>query len=762
MLELAPENTLGVVVTEDQGAPVQGAQIEALASDALLPVGALTGAEGFARVARLGAGPWKVAVRATGYEDATGRAVQDGETVRVMLRKLSALTVRVVGPDDKPVAGARVMAAGATLWPARAAETSVGGEVRIEGLTAGAYALRATRGDLVSSVEIGLALARGEEKTLVLRLFPGTSIGVRVIDGGAAEGPPVAGARVLLVEGGISPFPLEAKTDAHGRARLGPMAPGLATLGVTADGFVPRGAIPLADPLPAETQVALVRSGTLTGRVTDVRGYPVAGATIEIVGSDASGGPILDDPRRASFQSAHFDAVLAGPAPFSAAGGELGVVPGPIPPIPLSRFAPLAAASAIAGLRSSMANEPWVTRGDGTFRASPASPGRVRAIVRHPQYVEAESPVVTLLSGGEAQVEMVLHEGGSLEGRVVDVDERPVRGARVFVAGTRGSVERMTRTASDGTFAFAALPEAVTLTVSADEDEQPDVRMELAIPEGERKDVTVRLPASRAALAVTVVDGRERAVAAVQLSASSLAAEVPLRATAFTDARGEAVLKRAAGLPVRIEATAPGYAPFVLTTDGSAGVVHIELAPAESATGEVVAAGSGEPVARADVSLSTYLGVRRARTDGRGLFAIAGLAPGPATLLVRAAAFAPHSATVSIDDNGGRRPFAIPRVELTSEGRVEGEVIESSRRPRPWSPRRQGPRANVAPRWLQPPWNRGGGRERPLCPRRAPGGRDIARSVCARHRSRSGRWPTRRGGSRHGRSPPRARRGGER
>ena len=231
--------------------------------------------------------------------------------------------------------------------------------------------------------------------------------------------------------------------------------------------------------------MVLVRAGTLTGRVVDARGYPVDGATIAIVGSDPTGAPIFDDPRRASFQASHFAAMLGGPTPLVPAG-ELGVMPGPVPAIPHEgmRGGPaLADDPRASGASAAVVAEPWVTGVDGTFRAQPASPGRVRAIVRHPQYVEAQSDIVTLLPGGEASVDVVLHAGGALEGRVVDARDRPVEGARVLVTATRGSLERMTRTASDGTFGFESLPEEVTVTAGIDDDDnQPDARTTASIP----------------------------------------------------------------------------------------------------------------------------------------------------------------------------------------------------------------------------------------------------------------------------------------
>jgi hypothetical protein len=646
-----------------------------------LPVGARADTTGAAHVGRLSAGPWHVTARAPGYEDVTSRAARDGEVVRLVLRKLGGIDVEVRDEQDHAVAGAHVAVAGAMLWPPRSAVTGESGHVLLGSLAAGSYAVRATAGERVSPIELGVMLARGERKTVVLHLGPGRFVAVRVTDGPADDADPVRAARVSMAEGGLSSFPLEATTDAQGRARLGPVAPGPATLSARADGFVGRGGLPVADPPPSETRIALVRAGTLTGRVVDARGYPVDGATIEIVGTDPSGAPIYDDPRRSTFQSAHFDAMLAGPAALVPAG-ELGVVPGPVPAIPHegSSATPGAAIASNAGTGAMV--EPWVTRDDGTFRASPASPGRVRAIVHHPQYVEAQSDIVTLAPGGEAHVDVVMHAGGTLEGKVVDDRDRPVEGARVVVSATRGSLERTTRTASDGTFAFAAMPDEVVLTASVDEDEsQPDGRMVVSIPEGDRKEVVVRLPAARDPLPVSVTDARGMAVQSAQVSASSVAVDVPLRTTAFTDRDGATALKRARGVALRVEISAPGFAPRVVITDGTEPELKVELAPAASSRGEVVSARGRDPVGGAEVTLTTDLGVRRVHSGADGTFALTGLAPGPARLHVRAAGFAPITRDVTLPDDGGRRPFDLGRLELGEEGSVEGTVVDGKGTP---------------------------------------------------------------------------------
>jgi len=671
-LALAPEQAIDVTVHDELSAPVASAELEIVEAGDPLPIGARTGADGRAHVGQLAAGPWRVSGRAPGYEDGSARARHDGDTVDVVLRKLGAIRVHVVDDNERPAASARVAIAGVALWPARAASTDAAGDVRIGSLTAGTYALRASKGDLVSPIELDVGVARGEEKAATLRLSRGHFVGVSVADGDGQDADPISGAEVTLAEGGLSPFPLEATTDSKGRAHIGPIAAGPATLTARADGFVPKGAIAVADPAPPETRVVLVRAGVLTGRVVDVRGDPVTGATVEIVGTDMSGGPIVEDPRRSNFQAAHFDAMLGGLAPLVPAG-ELGVVPGPVPAIAIA--GPAGARAFAAGpFHAEMSA--WVTADDGTFRAAPASPGRVRAIVRSPEFVEALSDLVTLTPGGEAHVEVVMHQGGSLEGRVFDSRDQPVADARIIASATTGMLERSTSTARDGTFAFAALPASVNLTVGSDDDDQPEARLTVAIAEGGRQEILVHLPARRDALPVSVVDHRGFGIETAQVNASSIASDAPVRATAFTDAHGDATLKAMRGLPLRVEVHAPAHAPRIVTTDGSEESLRIEMAPAESASGQVVAARGGDAIVGAEVTLRTELGVRRTRTDAGGAFTVAALAPGAARIEVRAPGYAPVATALTVPDSGGRRAYAMAPIELQAEGVVEGDVVD--------------------------------------------------------------------------------------
>ncbi len=678
-IALASARAIDVLVRDELGQPVQGAIVEASTDRDPLPVGERTAGDGRAHLGRLADGPWRLVARAPGFDDATGAATRDGEGVTMTLRKLGALRVHAVEADGRPAARARVAVAGATLWPARVADTNESGDVRIAGLFAGNFALRATRDAMVSPIEFGVSVEPGEEKSVELRLAPGRFVPVFVTDGDTADGDPVPGARITLAEGGLSPFPLEATTDRRGHARLGPIAPGSATLSARAEGFVSRGAVAVADPAPPETRVVLARAARLRGRVLDVRGRPIDGATVEVVGTDLTGGPVFEDPRRERFQAAHFDAMLGGPAKLQPAG-ELGVIPGPVPPVPLGPSPPANLPVAVAG--ASAAADPWVTRGDGSFEAFPVTPGRVRAVAHHPQFIEGESDFVTLAPGGLASVDIILHEGGTLEGHVVDTRDRPVAGVRVVASSTRSALEKVTRTASDGSFAFTALPESVTLSARPEDDATPEVRMALTVPEGGRQDVTVRLPEPREPLPIHVMDrGGGAPVAAAQIAVASLSADAPLRATAFTDASGDALVARGRGVPLRVEVRAPSRAPRVLVTDASSDSLRVELSPAESASGLVVSARGRTPVASADVALYTDFGARRARTNDRGAFSLTELAPGAARLHVTASGFAPLTVDLTVPDSDGTRELELDVIELVAEGVVEGTVLDASGAP---------------------------------------------------------------------------------
>jgi hypothetical protein len=169
-----------------------------------------------------------------------------------------------------------------------------------------------------------------------------------------------------------------------------------------------------------------------------------------------------------------------------------------------------------------------------------------------------------------------------------------------------------------------------------------------------------------------VKDDRGYPIASAQVSIASLDPAAPLRETAFSDARGEATLAGARGLPLHIEVSAPGHAPKRTTLDVAQAEVEVTLGLAATVTG-VVRASHGDVIADAEIVLYMDAAVRHLRTDAQGTFTAADLAPGPARVLVRANGYATTERTFTIHESD--RPSSIGTIDLASEGIVTGEVL---------------------------------------------------------------------------------------
>lgn len=681
-LTAAPEHVLALEVRDEANRGVAGATVEVRSPADPVPIGATTDAEGHARVGRLGPGPFAVTVRAAGLGETSESRVDEGAPFRITLKKLGTLFVKVLDEGGAPARGARVLLSGPNLWPPRATETNEAGEAKVSGLDGAGYSARAVRGGSLSRLETGIAVGKGEERRVLLTLAPGRSVRVTVVEGEADDGPPVSGARVVLVEGGLSPFPIEAVTDKRGGAVVGPFLESGAIVTASADGLVARGA-PLTDNAGAIT-LHLARAGTIEGRVVDGRGFPIDGVTLSLVGTDVGGGPVDEDPSRHAFRKAHFFATLSGPRALIPAG-DLGVVPGPVPPIPragsLGEAAglPVAAAASNAGVDTAA---PWISKRDGTFVLAPATPGRVRVVARHPGYVEAESAFVVLAPGGKLEMTLTLARGGSLEGRVVDARGQAAPGVHVTAAGSDGSFERAARTAQDGSFAFASLPNAVTVLVApADDPTEIVARAELRVGDSEKKELVLTMPPAREPIDVRVTDGRGRSIAGAQISARSDDARVGFSRTAFASKDGTATIARARGLGLRVEVSAPGFAPRTFAFADAPAEVRVELHEAERLEGRITDE-RGNGVADAALRLECGESIHGGRPrDASGNFTFSELPAGTCSLRVTAASFAPAELAITIREERGRRATETPRIELAREAVVEGDVVDDTGRP---------------------------------------------------------------------------------
>jgi len=663
-VQLSPAAAFEVVVVDPMQRPIQGIQVQLYSRDPL-PFVTATDRSGLARFEGLPQhGPYAVEVTAAGYDRAFfDELYAEDSPLFVKLMRLGGLEVQVLEPLGGPAAGATVVVAGSGLWPARKAKTDQQGMVVISGLPRGFYDVRAERGDMVTDTESGVMLEQGERKEVTVMLQQGSWVTVHVTEGDGEDAKGIADADVALVEDGISSFPRYGRTDESGHVVLGPTIGDGATVSARAKGYVARSAVPL-EAGQSEVQVALERGGRLFGRVVDEQGFPVEGVSLEVTGVDTAGMPIVDSNQLSSFRDDHFDSALPGPSPLIPAG-ELGVMP-IVPGIPMG------SGPVVVTRTQRTDGGAWMSDGKGEFSLTPVTPGKVRIVARHPSYVLTRTDPVELASGGEAEVEVVMRKGGILEGRVMEENGSPVPGARVEVDAPFYSLGRVTFTAEDGTFAFAALPNQVTVSVARMEAVDHVVAREtFEVPADERREVEIVLGEARESVTVRVVDDRGFPIEDAEIHVSSLEAKEVLVKTLFADERGEATLDGGRGLPLRLIARHRGWAPLVEEVEGAPALLEMSMRAGLIVKGLVETRGGF--VEDAEITLLTPTGDRGARTDGEGQFRIEDLAPGTARLLVTKSGLVPQEQLVDVEGDG-RREIDLGRIKMAQGGSVSGIV----------------------------------------------------------------------------------------
>ena len=673
-LELPPAVKLEVSVRDEKGESIRQATVLVRDGD-MLPFGGLTDTKGNAIFPALGDAPYRVRVSREGYDQFRRQGVRDD--LKVILKRLAAIELSVVEADGKPAPGATVMIVGSALWPARSTMTNAKGEVRIGGLSSGSYDLSARTDHSISETEIGFSLSRGEVRRLVLRLGAGRLVTAMVTDGDGDNPIVVPNAEVVLVESGVSPVPQQGRTGADGTVRLGPIPKGPAILAARAEGFVGRCAVEVPEVLDVPVRLSMLRGGLLRGRIEDKYGHGIAGVTIEVIGIDLDGLPIAQSPYLMQASSHHFASALLGPSPLLPAG-ELGVMPGPIPVLPGSagfRQGPL--------LEDEREPNAWSTDIAGRYELKTVIPGRVRILVRHPEYIEAVSDAVTLTPGGEVEINVVLRQGGLLEGRVLDSHERPVAGSRVLLTSVRGTLRLSTLTALDGTFAFAAVPNEFRLGLADPEDIASIVlEQEFEFGDQSRLELELLLPEPREDVALTLVDEHGEPIEMARVLALSLDPEVPMRRTLFTDDAGKVWLPMARGIKLRLEVDAFGFSPGVMTLDPAPEAAEVSLFAGVLVEGQVTRVRGRRAAAGATITLTTQGKRYSALADVEGRFRLQHVPAGVTSIRVNFPGDAESEGEVTIVAMDRRdRPFVIPTIDLDEAGVVIGFVLDLEGQP---------------------------------------------------------------------------------
>jgi hypothetical protein len=652
-----------IAVRSGSGSPIVGATVLVRADDEL-PHGALTGADGSARLEHVGRRIESVRVSASGYDSALVNP--SSRQVLVTLSAPAALEIAVRDPAGQPAREAEVWISGIDFWPPRKVTALADGLARVEGLTRGTYDLRARLGSWVSAAAGGVTLERGQRERVTLELREGRFVEVRVAAGDEPAAPPVAGAEVTLVEGGLSPFPLSSRTGADGTVVLGPVPPGSAVINVRADGFMPDSV-----PLPksaAPVSIALLRGGTLSGRVVDAEGRAIEGARLEVVGNDARGRPIARQYGMRDAPRGFFERSQAAPLPLVPMG-ELGVLAGPLP---VPGMPPPAPAPSSA----------WVSDLDGNYRVDDVPPGQLRLVARHPDFVESLSEPVTLDPGGSRRVEIVLSAGATIAGRLLDELGRPVARARIdALSGQAAPASALT--GFDGRFTFRAVPARVDLLVARPgEPKRFVLRRSIALAPGEARELELTLPGERASLGVLVRSDDGRALQGATVALLSLDPSVPLRQSVESDARGECSLLDAVGIPATLRIQAAGFRIFDTELDPVPARVEVRLSRGVAVVGRVTQQGGREGVRGAELTLLQAGERRSALSDSNGDYEIEGAALGPASLSVRHPKFSTGTWDVSIEPGEREgRAVPLPPLDLDEPGIASGTVLDARGQP---------------------------------------------------------------------------------
>jgi hypothetical protein len=302
----------------------------------------------------------------------------------------------------------------------------------------------------------------------------------------------------------------------------------------------------------------------------------------------------------------------------------------------------------------------------------------VRALVRHPDFVEGVSDAVALAPGAEAHVKVTLLRGGSLEGRLRDERDNPVEGAEIEIVAERGTFQRATVTASDGSFAFSALPREVIVNVRrAENPTRVAKRIPLSVDEGKKQTLDITLPALREPIVITVLDDEGQGLELAEVNVLSLEPASPLRSTGFSDGQGRVEVADALGLSLRVSVQAPGFARQVLVVNASEARASFELKLSRGALvrGRVTALRGRRGVAGAFVTLSSQ-GLRKTTTSNAdGDYQLQDVTLGAARLHVSHPDFAEGDLNVVVENPGRRdRAFELPPLDLEEPGAVEGEV----------------------------------------------------------------------------------------
>ncbi len=512
-LVLDPAASVSGQVVDAKGAPVAGALVQAVLRSGIrqrqfsrtgtAESGTATGADGRFRLARLMAGEtWEIRALRPGYAASrlTLPALRSRSDLRLVLERGRNGFGRVVDRAEKPVTGAEIRLLASTgelslvserrprgedgidAWQAA---TDPAGRFEVPSLPPGPLDLLVRKPGFAPVLVRAVPVPRGEGPfdlgTIILE--PAVELKGRVMD---REGKPVPGAEVHATRDlrrlrmQLSDGPLDRKadavTDAGGRFTVRDLHRGdQPDLLVRVKGFLPGEVKGVTVPVAAPLTIVLDPATSLSGRVVDADGLPIAGAELAL-GSERAGeerGLLRFAARSQSSATSDedgrfaFDEVQPGRA-------ELRVTAeGFQPSAPETLTVPagngldnlrivLERGAVIEGRVTTTAGEPVgdtrvicgpaaaVSDGDGAYRLEGVPPGPRTVQASHQDFQPLEKKLdVQPVSN---QLDLVFEAGQEVSGRAVDREGKGIEGVQINLVLGESPRERDVLSSSDGSF----------------------------------------------------------------------------------------------------------------------------------------------------------------------------------------------------------------------------------------------------------------------------------------------------------------------
>jgi protocatechuate 3,4-dioxygenase beta subunit len=682
VVRLGKGGSVSGTVRASTGEPIAGATVIAKDDLTFPDVECETDESGRFELRGIREGLDEVDATAEGFHRTT-RSIEEAEGMEIWLVREANVEGNVVDEDDgRPIAGVSVFVDPVESGAWIDATTDARGEFLVRKVPPGMYNV-SFHHDEYLSVHTGPWDLKPGEIGIDISLRRGFTARGTVRDSSTAQ--PVDGASVFASQegdesdGGVT----SGRTDGTGRFELRGLAPGDYTVRVEARGYLDGRASAQIVPEDADhLAFTLEKAGSISGRVLDHAGQPLAGVRVfpeapraapeaaarrvlykRFSPSDVRGRFLVDGlPPFGDYGVVAVDeelgfrwvtGIAVGPGAQAAgldiqfpAGGAVrgrvvdqtgrGMERVTVVLVPRNREPAAPPRETLLDLQSL---GPWTrsttTTSDGTYRIESVAADLYRVRAEAPGWASREHEAVQIREGLAVEgVDFVFADGTTAAGHVVDGEGRGVGGASIEIH--HGGQTAFATADGGGRFAVRGLS-AGRVQVYAGKEGVGGARASTSLPSA---DILLRLGAAGR------ISGRLEAPGRSAFSRGSVTIWTPgegrdsYETTAWTDEAGRFSASIEPGPSILIVAEIPGFGRSEVETSIEPGKRHeivIPLRRGGTIEGVVVSTPLGEPVEEAEVRLESRVGLATLydRSGEEGDFSLDGVPEGPVVIVAR-------------------------------------------------------------------------------------------------------------------------------